>query len=328
MKKSNLVFEQLSLSDMTDSIKMYVIDYARHHKPEVAEGLAEAVNNNGELINLMIEAQAAYLNERIMQLNSEANELFRKTVRTSEGIDRLVSNMGIKRGVLEPATDDKPAVMESDADLLARYDLSFYAYATTGTRLGYKFHAMSFGMGNQPTITIAKEPSKVIMTYTFNETDNTNISDIEFRRTVGSLDSNGLEIGTGQVVGAYTPSAKKAPHIDALLAYMRSQQVSQETDTLTLKEATAREYTLAVIAYTNNDPQYTVDAVELERLCYEEAARKRKNAAYVSDHDFSHIAKSLGAYDVDIKGLETPLVCNWDEYAQLTTLNVSVKGYR
>lgn len=66
---------------------------------------------------------------------------------TGSDLDHLAAFYGMTRRVITPATDDMPAVMESDAEMRRRALLAPEAFATAGTHGGYVFHALSADPG-------------------------------------------------------------------------------------------------------------------------------------------------------------------------------------
>lgn len=319
MSESNLVFSQLSFEDKAKELRYYIMDYVTAQSPETADRIINAITNSGDLLSVIIDAVAAYTLDNTRKLNYEANELSRLTVKSDAGVERLVANNGLKRGITKHGENGQPDTLETNEQLLKRFDLSHYQANTTGTRFGYKYHSLCYGVQGIPSIEITKLENKVTLTYTYPQNDGSNVSDTEFRC---------IEKGSGKVQGAVTPVEGEQVDLAEMLAYMQRPEIAQETDKLSLKMATDRQYSVSVIAYTNNDPRHHVDQKELLQACLSMAVAKRHNEARVSDFDFAHIARSMGAYDVDVIGLDNPINCQWDEYPQLTELTVDVKGKR
>ena len=245
--------------------------------------------------------------------------MFRATVKTDSGVDRLASNAGLTRAVIQKGGHGKADIMESNESLLTRFDLSHYAANTTGTRNGYKFHALCYGIDERPYVEITKIGNQIIKTYTFSESKPSNIHDAEFRTP---------EPSSGKVVGAIVPIKSKQVDLPSLLVYLQRDDIAQETDILSVKMATPITYNVTINAYTNDDPRHDVKKEDIKFLCGAVIQSKYKNEARVSDHDFSYVVKGLGAYDVDILGLEQPLVCDWDQYAEIGELVINVMGKR
>lgn len=328
MSESNLMFEQFSQEEQVKHMRMYILDYVVNHQPDIADNLMTAITNSGELLSVMIEGFSAYLIDRTRRLNHEAGELFRMTAKTTAGIDKLVSNAGLTRGIKSPATSSTDAVLESNDDLLKRYDLSHYQANTTGTRYGYKYHALCYGLNDRPAIEITRLGNRITQTFTYMQSEPSNVSDVEFRRDAGVLDGDGREIGTGRVTGAVTPLKDKTVDLKSMLTYMKRPDIAQETDILLLKMATPRTYSVTINAYTNNDPRHIVYKSDIESQAIKLTDDKRHNEARITDHDFSYIAKDLGAYDVDVIGIEQGVFCDWDEYAECLELTINVLGKR
>lgn len=320
MSAETSIFQQLTFSEQTQQLKSFIVDYITHHEPEVADSIAETVDNSSALLRVMCDAFSAYLIERTRIMNLEAGELFRTSVKTDKGVDRLVSNAGLKRSVITPATSTQAAVMESNEHLLLRYDLSHYQLNATGTSYGYKFHALSFSADERPRVTVERVSNQVIQTFTFDESSGSaNIADAEFKC---------IEKGTGKVIGAITPVQGNTIDFNGLSAYLNRHDIAQETDKLTLQESVKRSYRVTVNVYTNDDPRHAVNKDDIQKALTSVTQSKRRNSARVSDLDFSYPAKKLGAYDVDVIGFDEPLQCEWNEYAECEELILNVMGKR
>ncbi|EGR0199585.1 hypothetical protein FRN31_22135 [Vibrio alginolyticus] len=318
---SNLrqVFSEYTHEQRLNDLRTFVIDYINEKDPELGDAIYQALTNRSEMMYVMLEAMAAYLVQDTRFKNQEAADLFRATVTTSAGVDRLLSNQGLTRQVVKPATDTTPAVMESNESCLIRYDLAHYQANTTGTRFGYKHHALNFGRDEVPFIDVRKEGNKIIQTFTFSKPDRSGVADAEARS---------IEKGTGRVIIAAMPDINGVVDEAGLLAYMQRPNIAQETDIISVKLATPRNYSVTVTAYTNDDPRYHIDVITLRKQVEAMTAAKRHLESRISEHDFSYIAKSLGAFDVDVTGIDNALVCEWDEYPECQEVIVNVMGKR
>lgn len=318
MSESNLIFSQKSFEDTARDLRTYIIDYIMAKEPTLADRIIHSISNSGELLSILVEAVAAYTIDNTRKLNFEADDLSRLTVRSVHGVDRLVANQGLTRAVV--GEENGKPIMESNESLLTRFDLSHYQANTTGTRFGYKFHALCYGVDERPVIDVKKVGDRQVqLTYTFPTNDGSGIADAEFRST---------EKGTGKVQGAATPKKGQTVDLNDWLLYMKRPDIAQETDIVSVKMATAVPYSVTINAYTNNNPMYHVDKSELERQCNELVESKRHNAARIADYDFAVIAKNLGAYDVDVIGLNEVLACEWDQYPECSGVTVNVLGKR
>lgn len=319
MNSLKRVFKEYTHEERLQNLQTFVIDYINEKSPELADAIYRSLTNRSEMMYVMLEAVAAYLVQDTRMKNLEAADLFRATVTTDAGVDRLLSNQGLTRQVIKPATDTEPAVMESNESCLMRYDLSHYQANTTGTRYGYKHYALNFGRDEVPFIEVFKEGNKITQTFTFTKPDASGIADVAARS---------VEKGTGKVVLAVVPEKGKAANTEGLLAYMQRPTIAQETDILSVKLATPITYSVQLTAYTNDDPRYHVDVITLEKQITDLVDKHRYLGARLSEHDFSYIAKALGAFDVDITGIDGAIVCDWDEYPECEGVTVNVMGKR
>lgn len=318
MREQSSIFKQHSFDEQVNQIRLFILDYITHQDNELADRVIESITNNGELLSVIIEAVAAYTIDNTRKLNVEADQLSRLTVSTDDGIDRLVANNGLTRFVKH---DDQGKLVEyeSNHDLLTRFDLSHYQANTTGTRYGYKFHGLCYGINERPSISIEKKGSQIIQTFTYPQNDVSGVHDVEFRS---------IEPSSGKVIGAVTPKVGQTVDLNAMLLYVTRPDIMQETDKVSLKMAREKHFSLQVTAYTNNDPRYYIDKDELTQALTDFLNSMRKNGARITEYDLSFVAKSLGAYDIDISGINDALVCQWDEYPVCGGLTVNVMGKR
>ena len=318
---SNLkqVFSEFTHEQRLNDLRTFIIDYINEKSPDRGDAIFQALTNRSEMMYVMLEAMAAYLVQDTRLKNQEASDLFRATVTTAAGVDRLLSNQGLTRQVVTPATDTTPAVMESNESCLIRYDLAHYQANTTGTRFGYKHHALNFGRDEVPFIDVRKEANQIIQTFTFSQSDKSGVADAEART---------VEQGTGRVIIAAMPEIDGDVDQSGLLDYMQRPNIAQETDIISVKLATPKNYSVTVTAYTNGDPRYHVDVITLKEQIESLVAERRHLEAQIAEHDFSHVAKSLGAFDVDVVGVDGVLSCQWDEYLECEGVAVNVMDKR
>lgn len=77
---------------------------------------------------------------------SRVNSAFRSNLlafSTGADLDHIGANYGVGRMVATPATDNEPAVMESDERYRRRINLGIYAYSTAGSIEAYQFHVLT-----------------------------------------------------------------------------------------------------------------------------------------------------------------------------------------
>lgn len=154
------------------NIKAQVVNYFAENAPNDVTAIAETLENNAELLTKFTQAITTIIQAQFRQMNAQAQQMFGMYATDDAMIDLIVSQLNIKRQVIEKGDLNAfPKVlpkMETNHDLLTRYYLAAYALASTGTRGGYRFHAMT--LGGRPSLTVdSSQANKVIVTYDFEE---------------------------------------------------------------------------------------------------------------------------------------------------------------
>jgi phage-related baseplate assembly protein len=76
-------------------------------------------------------------------------------------LDQLAAYYGVQRLVVTPATDDAPAVLETDAALRRRMQLAPEAFAAAGPEGAYRFHALTVDGTIKDVQVLAPAPGQV-----------------------------------------------------------------------------------------------------------------------------------------------------------------------
>ena len=147
---------------MTDDDRRFQdIDLARLPAPEVvaqvdaetllAEAKAELVARAPELEHVL-DAEGQVLAKLLQVVAVLASRYRAQADAQAKGcllafawggtLDHLAALHGVERLVLAPATDTEPAVMEADAELRRRVQLSLEAYSVAGVEGAYLFHGL------------------------------------------------------------------------------------------------------------------------------------------------------------------------------------------
>ncbi|AUI88160.1 baseplate J protein [Vibrio azureus] len=303
----------------------HALAYCAERDQDKATLLREAFDNQGELLAQVTQAFVLKRTAEIREQNHQALQMFRKYVTDSDMVDLLALQYSLKRQVIEAGDDTvfpaKPAVMESNESLLQRFDLAPFQFHTTGTRLGYRFHAMT--LEERPTITVRSEKDALVMRYEFPDTSLPNpIKDAQARM---------LEPNTGKVCVALLSraSADGVPHSDLLERahqYLNRDDIAQESDEVTVKAAIPKPYRIEVTLFTGADPKNEVDNASAVAVAWQFADQAQTLGSIVDREEVAHIFYELGAKRAKVQAPVTDVICAWDEAPYCTEVVVHVRA--
>ncbi|MBY7859119.1 baseplate J/gp47 family protein [Vibrio fluvialis] len=303
----------------------YAVQYCAGHDEEKASYLQQALTTDSELLAQVLQALILKYIADTREKNYWALQMFRKYVTESDMVDLLALQYNLKRQTLESGDTSvfppKPAVMESDDDLLRRFDLAAYQFHTTGTRLGYKFHALT--LDERPLITVESEDDAVVVRYTFPDAaPSALVKDAAARMT---------EANTGKVVVAILSreSVDGIPSSDLLARagkYLNRDDIAQESDEVTVKAAVIKPYIMEVALYTGANPNNHVTEELAVRAGTQFAERKHRLEEIIDLEEIGHEFYELGVKRVKVIQPAADVVCAWDEAPHCTEVIVHVRA--
>ncbi|HFQ4959202.1 TPA: baseplate J/gp47 family protein [Vibrio vulnificus] len=303
----------------------FAVGYCAEQDEEKAKQLREAFNNQGELLAQVTQAFVLKRTAEIREQNHQALQMFRKYVSDSNMVDLLAMQYSIKRQVLEPEDNTvfppKAAVMESDESLLRRFDLAPYQFHTTGTRLGYRFHALT--LDERPTITVDSEPEAVTMRFEFPvDVQPALVKDAQARM---------LEPNSGKVCVALLSREQPdgVPSSELLTragAYLNRDDIAQESDLVTVKAAMTKPYQIAVTLYTGADPNTHIDSAQAEQVARQFADKAHRLGGIIDREEVAHIFYELGAKRAKVQQPAADVICQWDEAPYCTGVTIDVRA--
>ncbi|MCX8936232.1 baseplate J/gp47 family protein [Vibrio parahaemolyticus] len=290
---------------------------------EMAQLLTTGLRSPNESAALLLDSMILFRQQETRNDNYKYLQNFSETATDSEMIDLVVSRLGLTRQVIQPADNTVfppiPAVMESDASLLLRYSLAPYGLATTGTRTGYKFHAMT--LGERPLITVYRESENVIIQrFEFTSTEGvTRPKDAEARMVTPN--SGEVQIRVLSPIG--DGSANQALQ-DAVLAYCSRPDVAQESDHITTASADINPYSIAIDAWEETAPTRLIDREGLNKALSDYAEEQHKLGGTIQRSRIDQIAHNHNATRLNILSPASDVACDWFEapYCQGVTVNV------
>ncbi len=107
---------------------------------------------------------AAYRELILRQRVNDAALAVMPAYTTGRDQDELYKIWGLERLIVEPATDDTPAVYESDADFRRRYALALDQFTTAGSEHSYLYHGLSADGRVKDVTAYAPDGAEVIIT--------------------------------------------------------------------------------------------------------------------------------------------------------------------
>ncbi|MCD9516591.1 baseplate J/gp47 family protein [Photobacterium carnosum] len=301
------------------------VAYCAKSDTDKAQLLHQAMTNDGELLAQVTQAFVLKRVAEIREQNHQALQMFRKFVTESDMVDLLALQYGLKRQILTPSDNSifppKPAIMESDASLLQRFDLAPYQFHTTGTRMGYKFHALT--LDERPLIKIESEPDAVVMRYEFQHLNRPMpVKDAMPQMLV----PNSGKVCVAVLSREHPQGIASAALLKRVADYLQRDDIAQESDEITTKSAAPNLYRIVATVYTGSDPSSHVDKAQAEQAAWALAEKRHKLNGIVDREEVAHILYELGAKRAKVHEPAADVICQWDEAPYCTEVIIDVRG--
>lgn len=321
LPKSDIIktppFEQL-----LESVKSDLLSYLSEHAPDDVDEVRQTLANEAELLTKFLEGFTVILQNYMRQLNGQAQQMFGMYATDEKMVDLIVSQLGVKRQVLElgdpNAYPPVPPKMESNESVLTRYYLAAYALASTGTRSGYRFHAMT--LGGRPLVKVeSPEPKKVVVTYEFDEHE----------RAGETKDAQARQVTPG-VVDCFILShdGSGVPDqtlLDATQEYLERDDIAQETDLITVKAPTVKNWSCSAQLYIRPGPDTEVVRAAAEKAVQDYAIKQHRLSGSIEPSMlYSVLLRTTGAHRGDITEPAQPLRCTYSEAPYLESIQITV----
>ncbi|WP_394179621.1 baseplate J/gp47 family protein [Marinomonas posidonica] len=311
-----------SFDNLFQTIKNNVLDYLNTNAPDDVEAVAETFENQAELMTKLTEAFTVILQSHFRQMNAQALQMFGMYATGDDMVDLIVSQLGIERQIIDEgdpnAFPEVPATMESNDALLTRYYLAVYALATTGTRSGYRFNAMT--LGGRPKIQLESlEANTVIMKYEFLGHD----------MAGQTKDAQARQVAPGEVdcyilshTGNGTPSNAL---LEATQAYLERDDIAQETDLLTVKAPNIVNWSCEATLFVMPGVDEAQAKQLAEQAVQDYASQQHRLSGSIEPSMlYSILLKATGAYRGELNSVTTPIRCQYSEAPYLESVNITV----
>ncbi len=303
----------------------FAVDYVSQQDLEKGQALSEAFSNESELL---AQTTQAFLLKRIAEIREQnywALQQFRKFVTESDMVDLLALQYGLKRQVLKEGDDSvfppKPPTLESDKDLLRRFDLAPYQFHTTGTRAGYKFHALT--LDERPLILIDSDDHAVVMRFEF--------PDLERPAPVKDAAARMLEPNSGKVsiaiLSRESADGTASPAlIERVYNYMNRDDIAQESDEITVKSAISTPYKIEATLFTGAEPGNDIGIEGASQAAWDFAEKSHRLDGRIDRLELGHEFYKLGVKRVSIAQPTADVVCDWDEAPHCVEVMIHVRA--
>lgn len=293
---------------------------------ETAQKIALGLKSPNEVSALLLDCMVLYRQQETRNDNYLALQQFSETVSDSQMIELIVGRFGLHRQVISPANDSvfppMPAVMESDESLLLRYSLAPFGLSSTGTRLGYKFHALT--IGNSPLKKVEVESDNVVvMKYEFvNDDEVVRPKDANVRMEepqTGLVNVRLLSfVGNGHASHELCESVKQ---------YLSREDIGQETDTISVSSGEIVDFSIDIEVTETAEPNQLISKAELVEGLTRYVKDQHKLGGRIQHSKINQIAHNYNASEIVIREpREVNLKCEWYQAPFCTGVNVVVKS--
>ncbi|WP_298770397.1 baseplate J/gp47 family protein [uncultured Shewanella sp.] len=305
--------------DLFAQIKQDVLAHIRATSPQDEAAVTQTLDNEAEILTKFTQAFTIVLQNHTRQINQQALQMFGMYATEDDAVDVIASQLGVKRLVLDigDASGENP-LMESNESLLNRYYLAAYALASTGTRAGYRFHAMT--LGARPNIDISSPAQDHVR--------------VDYRFDAPALagvtkDAQARQVSPGVVDCYILTHLEQGIPSDALIAmtqaYLESDDIAQETDLITVKAPSIKPWQCELDVYIHSGPDADVIKLAAEKALQDYGKRQHQLGANIEPSMlYKEVLAATGAYRADIITPTEPLRCSFSEAAYLTAVKIKV----
>ncbi|MFH0267228.1 baseplate J/gp47 family protein [Vibrio rumoiensis] len=314
-----------NFEDLFAEFKQAAVDYVAQTDSDKAASLEQAFANESELLSQVMASSMIKHQAMLREQNYWALQMFRKFVTEADMVDLLALQYGLNRQTVKEADDSVfppvEAEMESNEDLLRRFDLAPYQFHTTGTRQGYKFHALT--LDARPYITIESEEAAVTMRFEFpTEQQPVPVKDAAARML--SANTGKVEVA---ILSRENPDGTASDELlERVSNYLNRDDIAQESDDITVKSVTPKPYTINAVCYTDGDPNNDVSEEDAVAAVQAFVDSEQKLEGRIDRLELGHVIYELGYSRVELTSPAADVVCEWDEAPYCTEVTINVKA--
>lgn len=305
------------------TVKESVLAYLADNAPDDVADITETFENEAELLTKFTQAFSVILQSYFRQMNAQSLQMFGMYATEDSMVDLIASQLGVERQILDEGDPDAfppilPTVESNDA-LLTRYYLAAYALATTGTRSGYRFNAMT--LGGRPKVTVeSPTENKVIVTYEFEAHDMAGLT----------KDAQARQVSPGVVDCYILAHADNGVPEEALIkatqAYMERDDIAQETDLLTVKSPTIQSWSCHAELYIRLGSDEETTKLTAEKAVQDYAEQQHRLGSSIEPSMLYNVLFSTtGAHRGDLIEPLEPIRCEFNEAPYLDSIQITIR---
>uniref|UniRef100_A0A6M3J3B0 Putative baseplate protein n=1 Tax=viral metagenome TaxID=1070528 RepID=A0A6M3J3B0_9ZZZZ len=301
--------------------KAVIVDHISKTDPALAAEVALTLENEAEITTKLVEASSVFVQTFAQDINEQALQMFAYWA-TGSNMDAKASDFGLARQVITPGDDTVfppvEPVYEDDESLKLRYYLAPYGWSTAGSRLAYKFQAMT--LDAKPTITVDRpNAQQIVVTYTLGPgTFASQVKDAAAERTEPGTVNLTLQAWDGNGVPSDELMAAAERHF-------ARDDVAVATDLVTFEKAEPVPYEISGIAYINPGPDsmLTKAAAEAALLAYTQ--RVQRLGGVVELDMLKHHLILAGGIKPEISAPVADIECSRRQTPLCTGINIEVR---
>lgn len=290
--------------ELLEEIKAETVAYVAARDAEKAARIAEALENDSELLSLLLQVVTLRVQTHERAYNAKIKQMLAWWAEGTN-LDARAADMGLERRVIDEGNPDAfpvvPPVMESDPDLRLRYYLAPHAPAA-GSRLHYRREAMTLGERAKVSVE-APAPGKVVVTYTFGLD----------ALAAQVKDANGRFTGPGQVdVTVLARDGDGAPSeelLEGVRAHFARPDVGPATDMVTVKAAEIVRYRIRAVVFINPGPDSGLTQSAAVAAVAGYAADRHVIEGYVDPSMIGYELHAAGAARINLLEPTAPIEC-------------------
>ncbi|PMJ90294.1 baseplate J/gp47 family protein [Vibrio sp. 10N.261.55.A7] len=318
-------FQEPNFETLLSEYIAFAVAHCAASDEEKAVYLQEALTNDSELLAQVLQSLVLKYIADTREKNYWALQMFRKYVTETDMVDLIAMQYSLKRQTLTAEDNSvfppKPAVMESNEDLLRRFDLAAYQFHTTGTRLGYRFHALT--LDERPVIKVESEADAVLVRYEFPKTAQPAlVKDAQARM----VEANSGKVEVAILSRESVDGVPSAALLERASQYLNRDDIAQESDEITTKAAIPKPYRISVVLYTGANPNNHVSQEQAQLAGITFSERKHRLEEVIDVEEIGHEFFELGVKRVKVLEPATDVTCRWDEAPYCTEVIVDVRA--
>lgn len=302
-------------------VKDIIIERVRTLRPDDVDAVTTSLANPAEMISIIADAMAMLLLDRTRKVNYQLRQLL-ALFATGTNLDAKAVDYGLTRQVLikGDATAVPPIadVMESDEDFLIRILLQPFAWATTGSEMAYRFHALT--LGDRPITTIeTPEVGKVVVTYQFPTTSRAaEVRDARAKMETPETGRIGVWLLARDGDGVPTDNL-----ISYAQTYLNRNDIRLGTDEVTAHKVEKQDYAVNIKLHMTNAPGSDIDTAPIIAAITKLADANYQFEATVDPQRFSAICYGMASpVYVEVISPAHVITCNYKQAPRCTGVTV------